>query len=128
MRKSVMLFVLVFAYIWGCSGSEDKYDLIPKEDRKSLAQVCKCMEPVTVYKEKMATETDTSLRRMYRDSFEVKAAEMLPCLEEFEKLEVKFGTSEKYLSQMVEYIKEKHPNCVPLMLGIGPTDSVNFKK
>ncbi len=128
MRKSVILFVLVFAYIWGCSGSEDKYNLIPKEDRKSLAQVCKCMEPVTVYKEKMTTETDSSLRRMYRDSFEIKAAELLPCLEEFEKLEVKFGTSEKYLNQMVEYIKEKHPNCVPLMMGIGPNDSVNTKK
>lgn len=128
MRKSVILFVLIFLYIWGCSGSDDKYDLIPKEDRKSLARVCKCMEPVTIYKDKMVTETDTSLRRMYRDSFEVKATELLPCLEEFEKLEVKFGTSEKYLNQMVEYIKEKHPNCVTLMLGIGPTDSVNIKK
>ncbi|NOS84760.1 MAG: hypothetical protein HOP31_06440, partial [Ignavibacteria bacterium] len=49
----MILFVLVFVYIWVCSGSEDKYDLIPTEDRKSLAQVCKCMEPVTVYKEKM---------------------------------------------------------------------------
>ena len=128
MRKSLILFVLVFAYIWGCSGSDDKYDQIPNSDRKSIAQVCGCMEPVTVYKEKMATETDTMIRRMYRDSFELKAAELLPCLEEFEKLEVKFGTSEKYLNQMVAYIKEKHPNCVPLMMGVGPNDSVNYKK
>ena len=128
MRKSLVLFVLVSVYIWGCSGSDDKYDRIPKSDRKSIARVCGCMEPVTVYKEKMAAETDTLIRRMYRDSFELKAAELLPCLEEFEKLEVKFGTSEKYLDQMVEYIKENHPNCVPLMLGIGPTDSADHKK
>jgi len=124
----VILFVVVFAYIWGCSGSEDKYDLISKEDRRSLAQVCKCMEPVTIYKEKMASESDTLLKRMYRDSFEVKVGEMLPCLEEFEKLEVKFGNGEKYKNQMVEYIREKHPNCAPLMIGIGPDDSVNTKK
>lgn len=128
MRKSIILFVIVFAYIWGCSGSEDKYDLVPKDDRKAIAQICGCMEPVTVYKEKMSAEKDTMLRRMYRDSFELKAAELLPCLEEFEKLETKFGTSEKYLKQVSEYIKEKHPNCVPILMGNSIIDSVNYKK
>jgi len=127
-RKSLVLFVLILAYIWGCSGSEDKYSLILGSDRRSIAEICKCMEPITVYKEKMATETDTLKRKMYRDSFEVKAAEMLPCIENFEKLEVKFGTSEKYLNQFISYVKEEHPNCVPLLLGVGPSDSLNIKK
>jgi hypothetical protein len=120
--------VLVFVYIWGCTSSEDKYGLISKDDRKAVAEVCKCMEPVETFKEKMANETDTLLRKMYRDSFEVKAVEMLPCLEKFEKLETKFGSSDEYMNQFVEYVRDKHPKCVPLMLGIGPTDSVNTKK
>ena len=128
MRKSLVLFALILAYILGCSGSEDKYSLISGSDRRSIAEICKCMEPITVYKEKMATETDTLKRKMYRDSFEVKAAEMLPCIENFEKLEVKFGTSEKYLNQFIGYVKEVHPNCVPLLLGVGPSDSLNIKK
>ncbi len=128
MRKSLILFGLIFAYIWGCASSNDKYSLITNDDRKAVADICKCMEPLTVYKEKMATETDTMKRRMYKDSFEVKAAEMLPCLEKYEKLETKFGTGKEYMDQFVEYVKEKHPKCVPLLLGTGSTDTVKNNK
>ena len=128
MRKSLILFVIVFAYIWGCSGSEDKYSLLDNSDRSSIAKICKCIEPLEFYKQKMTEGSDTAQKRMYMDTFQLKAAELYPCIEEFEKLEVKFETGEKYREQFIAYVKDKHPYCSKFMIGLGPNDSVNNKK
>lgn len=128
MRKSLVLFILIYAYIWGCSGSEDEYSLLDNGDRKAVAKICNCIEPLEYYKQKMTEGSDTAQKRMYMDTFKIKAAELYPCIEEFEKLEIKFGTGEKFREQFVAYVKKKHPYCSKFMLGIGPTDSVNTKK
>ncbi|MEO8512684.1 MAG: hypothetical protein ABI543_03930 [Ignavibacteria bacterium] len=128
MHKSLILFALIFIYIWGCAGGSDKYNLIDKDDRKAISSICKCMEPLTIYKEKMQNATDTASKRMYKDSFEVKVVELEPCLDNLDKLEIKFGDNKDYLDQFVEYVKDKHPKCVPIFLGIGNTDTVKNNK
>ena len=128
MRKSLILFTLIFVYIWGCASSNDKYDMITKDDRKAVAEICNCMEPLTIYKDKMQNATDTATRRMYKDSFEVKVVQLEPCLENLEKFEIKFGGSKEYMTQFVEYVKEKHPKCEPIFLGTSVTDTIKNKK
>lgn len=128
MRKSLILFAIIFVYMWGCTGSNDKYNMIDKDDRKAISSICNCMEPLTVYREKMLNAADTVTKRMYKDSFEVKVVALEPCLDNLEKLEVKFGNSKEYLDQFVEYVTDKHPKCVTIFLGRGYTDSVKNKK
>ncbi len=128
MRKSLVLFALIFAYIWGCSSSEDKYSMLSKDERKAIASICSCMEPLTKFQNKMQNATDTATRRIYKDSFEVKAAEMLPCLESLEKLELKSSDNKDYRYQFTEYVKDKHPDCVSLFLGISVTDTTKKNK
>ncbi|HMQ80037.1 MAG TPA: hypothetical protein PKE39_07425 [Ignavibacteria bacterium] len=128
MRKSVVLFILVFVYIWGCSGSDDKYDLIKSEDRKAIKSICKCMEPLKPYLDKMVSTEDSLTKAIYADSFEVKIIELAPCLENADQLENKFSNSEEYTKQFIEYVREKHPNCMPYFLGEKVNDSTNIKK
>lgn len=128
MRKSVILFILVLSYIWGCSGSEDKYDLIKSDDRKAIKSICKCMEPLKPYLDKMVSSEDSLTRAIYADSFDVKIIELAPCLENAEQLENRFINSEEYTKQFIEYISEKHPNCVPYFLGEKVSDTTKNKK
>ena len=128
MRKSLILFILVFAYIWGCSGSKDEYNLIKPAERKAIAEICSCFEPIQVYKDKMTSERDSLLQKTYRDSFEMKIIEMAPCLEKADELDKKSAGDDKYMNQFIKYVKEKHPDCFPMMIGIGPNDSINIKK
>lgn len=128
MRKSLILFILIFAYIWGCSGSEDEYGLVSSADRKAIAEICGCFEPIQAYKDKMTSSRDSITRIAYRDSFETKIIEMAPCLEKAEKLDEKTASSDKYMEQFMKYVKDKHPDCYPMLIGIGPNDSTNIKK
>ncbi|HRE12150.1 MAG TPA: hypothetical protein PK605_02345 [Ignavibacteria bacterium] len=128
MRKSVILFILILAYVWGCSGSEDKYDLIKSDDRKAIKSICNCIEPLKPYLDKMISSKDSLTREVYADSFEVKVLELAPCLEKVDQLENKFSGSEEYTLQFIDYIKAKHPNCVPYFLGESVSDSTNKQK
>ncbi|MBL8017836.1 MAG: hypothetical protein JNK43_11235 [Ignavibacteria bacterium] len=128
MRKSLILFILIFVYIWGCSGSEDEYSLIKSPDRKAIAEICGCFEPISVYKKRMTEERDSLLRNAYRDSFELKIVEMAPCIEKEEKLDEKTASSDKYMEQFMKYVKEKHPDCYPMLIGTGRGDSTNINK
>jgi hypothetical protein len=127
-RKSLILFILVFIYIWGCSGSEDEYNLIKPSERKAIAEICGCFEPIQSYKDKMTTERDSITRKAYRDSFETKIIEMAPCLEKADELDKKTAGNDKYMEQFIKYVRDKHPDCYPMMIGIGPNDSTNIKK
>lgn len=123
MRKSIVLFALLAVYIWGsvnlwgCSGSEDKYDLITKEDRKAVKSICQCMEPLTEMMKNMTEEKDSTKKLAYFQTLQEKAVELMPCLEKVEKLEVDFDKDEKYTKQLIDYIKEKHPDCMPFFIG-----------
>lgn len=128
MRKSLILFISIFAYVWGCSGSEDKYDLINNHDRKAIKSVCGCIEPLKPYLDKMLNAGDSLSREIYADSFEVKVIELAPCLEKAEQFENKFSNSEEYTRQFIEYVREKHPDCVPYFLGEKVGDSTMIKE
>ncbi len=117
MRKYLILFTIIFVYIWGCSSSEDKFDLITKEDRKIIGSFCKCLEPLRYYNDKITSSNDPSTKAIYTDSFQLKVIELAPCLEDADKIELKFGESKDYNKQFIQYVKVKHPDCVSLWLG-----------
>lgn len=123
MRKSIILFAVIAVYIWGsvnlwgCSGSEDKYDLISKDDRKAVKSICKCMEPLTGMMNNMVNEKDSAKKLEYFQTLQEKAVELMPCLEKIEKMEVELEKDEKYLKQLIEYVSEKHPDCMPFFIG-----------
>ena len=123
MRKSLILFTIVFAYIWGCSSSEDKYDLITKDDRKVISSFCKCLEPLTYYNNKITSSNDSLTKAIYTDSFQVKVIELAPCLEEADRIELKFGKSKDYNKQFIQYVKDKHPDCVSIWLSESNKDT-----
>lgn len=136
MYRSIILASIIAAYLWGCGGSEDnkdKFPLVNKEDRKAIKSICKCMEPLSSLINRMTVETDTAKKQMYSDSLESKAMMLMPCLENIEKLEVKFDRDEKYVEQFLGYLDEKHPDCLPLFMGKKTkdtlrTDTTNIKK
>lgn len=123
MRKSLLLFTIIFSYLWGCSASENKYELITKDDRKVIGSFCKCLEPLTYYNNKITSSNDSLTKAVYTDSFQVKVIELAPCLEEADKLELKFGESKEYNKQFIQYVKDKHPDCVSLWLGESNKDT-----
>jgi hypothetical protein len=131
MRKSLILFALLFAYIWGCASSteEDKYPLVTKSDRKKIKTICKCIEPLSPMLIKMMEAKDSAIASMYEDSLEIKAAQMGECFEKLNSIDFKPKTdNEKYLKQFIEYVKETHPDCVPFFLGVKDSNEEKIKK
>lgn len=129
MYRSLILASFLAAYLWGCGGSEeksDKYTLITKEDRKAIKSICKCMEPLSSLINRMTAETDTAKKQMYSDSLESKAMQLMPCLENIEKLEVRFDSDDKYIEQFLGYLNDKHPDCLPLFMGKKSKDTVKI--
>jgi hypothetical protein len=127
MRKSIILFAIVFAYIIGCSSSEqDKYNLLSKQDRKKVKTLCKCIEPLTPYMKKSMSAQDSSIAMMYLDSMEIKSKEIEPCIGNARLLEDKSVKDEKYTKQLIEYIREKYPDCLPFYQGV-KSDSDEIK-
>ena len=128
MRKCLILFALIFAYIWGCSASEeDKYSLLTKDDRLAIKTYCDCMSPLTYYTTKMKNAKDSLTELAYLDSFQIKVIELEPCIEKAEKMEIRYGLNEKYNSQFIQYVRDKHPDCEALWLGTNVSDSVKNK-
>jgi hypothetical protein len=130
MRNSVIILLITGIYIYiGCGGSDtDKYTLITKNDRKAIKEICNCMEPLSEYIDKMATEKDSIKARMNLDSFNIKVIELAPCFEKAEKYEKQFSKKDdEYIMQMIEYIKEKYPKCLPAIFGNEHTDSTKSK-
>lgn len=127
MYRIIIISAILAVYLWGCGGSEeekDKYSLVTKDDRKSIKSICKCIEPLSSLLNKIASESDSAKQQMYNDSLESKAMLLMPCLENIEKLEVKFESDDKYVEQFIGYLNEKHPDCLPLFIGKKIKDSV----
>jgi hypothetical protein len=124
MRKSIILFAMLFLYIlfaniYGCASSEDeKYPLLTSKDKKLVNTLCKCVEPIQPYLEKMMNTKDSLTAIMYADSLEKKTAELEPCFEGVDELEAKERNDEKYTKQFLQYIEDKHPKCLPFFLGV----------
>ncbi len=127
MRKSIILLGILFVYIYGCASSEDdKYPLLTSSDKKLVKTLCKCVEPIQPYLEKMMNTKDSLTAIMYADSLELKAKEIAPCFGDIDALEEKGRKDEKYTKQFLQYIEDKHPKCLPFFLGI-KTDSKDIK-
>lgn len=117
MRKSIVLMIILFAYIIGCSSSEsDKYDLITKKDKKTIMEFCDCLKPMVTIISKMMNTSDSTMKLMYSDSLEAKAKEFDGCLNDIEKIEGK-AENDKYFKQLIDYIAEKQPECAAFFLG-----------
>lgn len=125
MRKSLILFAIIFAYVWGCA-SGNEYEMISKSDRKAIKSICKCFEPIGSYLEKVMNTKDSLIAVQYLDSIQKKGTAMEDCLEKAKEFENRTNTDEKYINQLVAYIKEYHPKCMPFLAGDKP-DSVKIK-
>lgn len=118
MRNSLILFTLLSLCIWGCaSGEDDKFDKITKEDKRMVKKICKCVAPLMPYVTKLMNATDSATAVMYADSLQIKSIGLDTCIGDAKILESKAFSDEKYSKLFIEYIKEKHPDCVPLFLG-----------
>lgn len=120
MRKSLILFAIIFAYIWGCASGDD-YNMLTKSDRKAIKSICKCIEPLSGYLEKMMNTKDSLTALQYLDSIQLKGMSMENCLEQAKEFEKKDMENEKYVNQLVAYITEYHPKCLPFFLGKSDT-------
>jgi hypothetical protein len=120
MNKSIILCGILFAYIYGCASGEpdDKYNLVTKQDRKLLETVCTCVEPLYPLMDKMMNAKDSAEAEMYSDSLELISKKIEPCIGDLQTLEEKADRNEKFTKQFIEYIREKHPKCLPLFLGV----------
>lgn len=120
MSKSLILFAVLFIYIYGCASGDgdDKYNLVTGSDRKLISTVCNCVEPLTPYMEKMMNTEDSAEALMYADSLEKLSASIEPCIGDAGMLEEKANKDEKFTKQFIEYIREKHPKCLPFFLGV----------
>ena len=125
MRKSLILFVIIFAYIWGCASGDD-YDMITKSDRKALKSICKCIEPLSGYMGKMMNTKDSATALQYLDSIQQKGMLMEDCLEKAKEFENKDMENKKYVNQLFAYMQEYHPKCLPFFLG--KSDTLNYKE
>jgi hypothetical protein len=127
-RTVIIAVIISAAYLWGCGGSEektDKYNLISKSDRKNIKQMCKCVEPIIPLIKKINDEKDSTKALQLLDSLDSRSIEVAGCMQNFERLETKF-TDEKFTEQFSLYLREYHPDCAPLFLGI--KDEINNKK
>ena len=106
-------------YLSGCASSnDDKYDLITKEDRKLIKDICQCVEPLSPYMEKIMNAKDSLEGAMYMDSLIIKSKDMTPCSGDSDALEMKAEKDEKYTKQMIAYIEHYYPKCLPFFLGV----------
>ncbi len=123
MRTSLILLVILFAYIYGCASGDDgdKYTLVTSQDRKLIAKLCNCVEPLTPLLEKIMNAKDSAQAMIYADSLQAMAMKLEPCIGDAETLEEKSLKNDKFTKQFVEYIREKHPKCLPFFLGVKGT-------
>jgi hypothetical protein len=118
-RTFFMIASMTAAYLWGCTGveeKEDKYNLLTNSDRKSLSTICKCVEPLIPLINSIGKETDSARVQQLIDSLDRRTVEVTGCMEGLGKLENKF-TDEKFVEQFTGFMREKHPDCAPLFLG-----------
>ncbi len=60
---------------------------------------------------------DSAEAVVYLDSIEIISKGLDSCLSQFNYFETKSFSDEKYTKQFVDYMKEKHPDCLPLFVG-----------
>lgn len=133
MRKGLIIFYLAVCvlttYVFGCASSEeeDKYNLVTKKDRKDIAKICGCLDPLLPYLDKVTNAKDSVEAAMYGDSLEMMGEKMAPCLGNMDAFENKLDNgNEKYINQFLEYVNEKHPKCALFFIGI-KVNTINEK-
>lgn len=115
----LLILVMTICYLTACnSAKEDKYDPITKEDKTLIKDLCKCIEPLTPYIEKLANAKDSMEATMYMDSLMIKSNEVTPCSGGSEMLEAKAEKDDNYTKQMIAYIEQYYPKCLPFFLGV----------
>lgn len=109
--------LLIYLIISGCSGSKkDNYDLLTKDDRKTISEFCKCIEPFNEMYEQMLRTSDSLKSAQYADSMSIKYEEFSLCAEKIKPIEDK-GENEEYVNQLFSYMKKKYPNCAKFIIG-----------
>jgi hypothetical protein len=91
--------------------------MITKSDKKMIKTVCGCIEPLTPYLKQMMNAKDSATVLIYEDSLEIKAQGMDSCLKGASIFETKSFSDDKYTKQFIDYVTEKHPDCIPFFLG-----------
>lgn len=125
MRKGIIIFYFIICaalvYLYGCASSEeeDKYTLVTKKDRKEIAKLCGCLDPMLPYLDKVINAKDSLEAAMYADSLDQMGEKIEPCLGNMDEFESRLNKgSEKYLNQFLEYVNEKHPKCALFFIGM----------
>lgn len=118
----LLIMAAAITYFYGCASSEekeDKYPLVTKQDRKDIAKICGCLDPLLPYLDKVINAKDSLEAAMYSDSLEQMGEKIEPCLGNMDEFENKLNKrNEKYLNQFLEYVNEKHPMCALFFIGM----------
>jgi len=142
MRKNIIqsiLFAPIVIYLISCASSDDdKYNLITKEDKKTIDEFCKCTEPVQPFMERFVNlmkDTanakkfilDSAYMKPMLDSMDILLREAGPCAEKAKNLFERHDMSKEKEEQLLSYFKKYYPKCLLLVLDEVGTDSVKIK-